>query len=146
MQGAVIYVKDASRSVGVCQQLVTQGTRDAYVATIKAEHERRREQHRNKSAKAPQLSLAAGAREEIQDRLGRLHAAGPELPGRADLRGLSAGGAACRTSTGCRSSMPGNSPGSFPDILTDPVVGEAASNLYADAQTHAASSWSRRNG
>ena len=28
-EGAVIYVKDASRSVGVCQQLVTVGTRDA---------------------------------------------------------------------------------------------------------------------
>ena len=57
--GAVIYVKDASRSVGVCQQLVTLATRDAYVANIKAEHEVKRQQHRNKSAKAPQLSLAA---------------------------------------------------------------------------------------
>ena len=57
--GAVIYVKDASRSVGVCQQLVTGDTRDAYVAHIKAEHEVRREQHRNKSVKSPQLSLGA---------------------------------------------------------------------------------------
>ena len=56
-QGPVIYVKDASRSVGVCQQLVTQSTRDAYIRNIKADHERRREQHRNKSAKTPQLSL-----------------------------------------------------------------------------------------
>src|SRR5260370_24174817 len=55
--GAVIYVKDASRSVGVCQQLVTKSTRDAYIATIKADHEKRREQHRNKGVKAPQLSL-----------------------------------------------------------------------------------------
>ncbi|HSY96321.1 MAG TPA: methionine synthase, partial [Steroidobacteraceae bacterium] len=55
--GAVIYVKDASRSVGVCQQLATQATRDAYIANIKADHERRREQHRNKSVKAPRLSL-----------------------------------------------------------------------------------------
>ncbi len=56
--GAVVYVKDASRSVGVCQQLVTESSRAAYVATIKSDHERRREQHRNKGAKAPQLSLA----------------------------------------------------------------------------------------
>src|SRR3984893_12447860 len=56
-EGAVIYVKDASRSVGVCQQLVTKRTRNAYIAGIKADHERRREQHRNKGAKAPQLSL-----------------------------------------------------------------------------------------
>src|SRR5882724_3051508 len=57
-KGAVIYVKDASRSVGVCQQLVTKDTRDEYIANIKAEHERRREQHRNKSVKSPQLTLA----------------------------------------------------------------------------------------
>ena len=57
-EGAVIYVKDASRSVGVCQQLVTPATREAYIAHAKAEHERRREQHRNKGAKAPQMSLA----------------------------------------------------------------------------------------
>ncbi len=38
------------------------------------------------------------------------------------------------TSTGCRSSTPGSSAGKFPDILTDPKVGEAASNLYADAR------------
>jgi 5-methyltetrahydrofolate--homocysteine methyltransferase len=52
--GAVIYVKDASRSVGICQQLVTPETRDALIVHAKAEHERRREQHRNKSVKAPQ--------------------------------------------------------------------------------------------
>ncbi|HEY1313357.1 MAG TPA: methionine synthase, partial [Steroidobacteraceae bacterium] len=65
-QGAVVYVKDASRSVGVCQQLVTEGTRDAYIATLKAEHARRREQHRNKGVKAPRLSL-------LQARAKRLH-------------------------------------------------------------------------
>src|SRR6202012_500020 len=58
-KGAVVYVKDASRSVGVCQQLITSATREAYVATLKADHERRREQHRSKGAKAPQLSLSA---------------------------------------------------------------------------------------
>ena len=30
--------------------------------------------------------------------------------------------------------MRGNSAGKFPDILRDPVIGEAATNLYADAQ------------
>ncbi|MEP6885866.1 MAG: methionine synthase, partial [Gammaproteobacteria bacterium] len=57
-QGGVIYVKDASRAVGVCQQLVTKSTRDSYIANIKLDHERRREQHRNKSVKTPQLSLS----------------------------------------------------------------------------------------
>ena len=86
--GAVIYVKDASRSVGVCQQLATQATRDAYIANIKAEHERRREQHRNKSAKAPQLSLAQARAKKLKTRLGRLHAAGAEFHRSAVFRRL----------------------------------------------------------
>ena len=107
------------------------------IAHAKAEHERRREQHRNKGAKAPQMSLRPGAREEIEARLGRLHAAGPAA------------------SSGVRifedyplaelvpyiDWMPffnaWEFAGKFPDILRDPVIGEAASNLYADAQAHA---------
>ncbi len=86
--GAVIYVKDASRSVGVCQQLATQATRDAYIANIKAEHERRREQHRNKSVKAPRLSLAQARAKKLKTRLGRLHAAGAEFHRSAVFRRL----------------------------------------------------------
>ncbi len=36
--------------------------------------------------------------------------------------------------------------GKFPDILHDPVVGEAASSLYADAHAHAEAIDRRRNG
>ena len=100
---------------------------------IKADHERRREQHRNKSAKAPQLSLAQARGKEIQDRLGRLHAARARVSW------------GCRTfddypleelvpvyrldavlqCLGIRRQIPGH--------FADPVVGEAASSLYADA-------------
>ena len=131
-QGAVIYVKDASRSVGVCQQLVTKSTRDAYVVGIKAEHTRRREQHQNKSAKAPQLSL-------IQARARRLKidwsAYAPPVP-----RFL---GARAFDDYPLHELLPyidwmpffnaWEFAGKFPDILQDSVVGEAARNLYADA-------------
>jgi 5-methyltetrahydrofolate--homocysteine methyltransferase len=131
-QGAVIYVKDASRAVGVCQQLVTKSTRDAYIANIKAEHERRREQHRNKGAKAPQLSLPqARAKRLIID----WPAYAPPAPSFLGVRVFD--------------DYPLNEllpyidwmpffnawefTGKYPDILRDPVVGEAASSLYADA-------------
>ncbi len=91
-KGAVIYVKDASRSVGVCQQLVTKDTRDEYVANIKAEHERRREQHRNKSVKSPQLTLAEARAKKFETRLGGLRAARPQLPRPAVVRELSVRG------------------------------------------------------
>ncbi|HPF28191.1 MAG TPA: methionine synthase, partial [Steroidobacteraceae bacterium] len=54
----VIYVKDASRSVGVCQSLITPEQRDDYLASIQTEHARRREQHAGKTVKVPQMSLA----------------------------------------------------------------------------------------
>ena len=36
--------------------------------------------------------------------------------------------------------------GKFPDILRDPIVGEAASSLYADAQAHAEAADRRSSG
>ena len=56
--GPVVYVKDASRAVGVCRQLVTPEMKPAYVAEVKAENVRRREQHAGKKVKGAQWSLA----------------------------------------------------------------------------------------
>ena len=132
-EGAVIYVKDASRAVGVCQQLVTPGTRDAYVAHIKAEHERRREQHRNKSVKAPQLSLNQARAKKFPIDWARYTPPVPSFVGGRTFEDYP-----------LDELMPyidwmpffnaWEFAGKFPDILTDPIIGEAASNLYADAR------------
>ncbi len=130
--GAVIYVKDASRSVGVCQQLVTKSTRDAYVATIKAEHERRREQHRNKGAKAPQLSLAQARAKKFKIDWAAYAPPAPSFTGLTVFDDYS-----LRELVPYIDWMPffnaWEFTGKFPDILQDKVVGEAASSLYADA-------------
>jgi 5-methyltetrahydrofolate--homocysteine methyltransferase len=130
--GAVVYVKDASRSVGVCQQLITKGTRDAYVATLKADHERRREQHRNKGAKAPQLSLAQARAKKFKiDWAAYL----PPVPSVLGIRTFD--DYSLQELVPYIDWMPffnaWEFAGKFPDILSDEVVGEAASNLYADA-------------
>jgi 5-methyltetrahydrofolate--homocysteine methyltransferase len=129
----VIYVKDASRSVGVCQQLVTPATRDAYVAGIKADHERRREQHRNKSAKAPQLSLAQARAKKF-----KIDWAAYAPPTPAFLGIKSFEDYPLRELLPYIDWMPffnaWEFAGKFPDILKDKVVGEAASSLYADAK------------
>ncbi len=57
-QGPVVYVKDASRSVGICQQLVAGDQRAQYVAKLKSDHATRREQHHGKKIKSPQLTIA----------------------------------------------------------------------------------------
>ncbi|HME39254.1 MAG TPA: methionine synthase [Steroidobacteraceae bacterium] len=132
-QGAVIYVKDASRSVGVCQQLVTKGTRDAYIATIKADHERRREQHRHKSAKAPQLALPQARAKKLKlDWISY-------LPPRPNFLGVR-----CFDDYPLAELLPyidwmpffnaWEFAGKFPDLLQDPVVGAAATSLYTDAR------------
>jgi 5-methyltetrahydrofolate--homocysteine methyltransferase len=131
--GAVIYVKDASRSVGVCQQLVTRDTRDAYVAKIKIENERRREQHRNKSAKAPQLSLSQARTKKFKI---DWSAYTPPAPTFLGLRSFD--DYPLDELVPYIDWMPffnaWEFAGKFPDILSDPIVGEAATNLYADAR------------
>jgi 5-methyltetrahydrofolate--homocysteine methyltransferase len=130
--GAVIYVKDASRSVGVCQQLVTKSTRDAYVAGIKAENERRREQHRNKGAKAPQLSLTQARAKKFKI---DWSAYAPPVPAFLGLKSFD--DYSLRELVPYIDWMPffnaWEFAGKFPDILQDKIVGEAASSLYADA-------------
>jgi 5-methyltetrahydrofolate--homocysteine methyltransferase len=131
-QGGVIYVKDASRSVGVCQQLVTKSTRDAYVATIKADHERRREQHRNKGAKAPQLSLSQARAKKFKIDWA---AYTPPVPTFLGLKTFDE--YPLEELVPYIDWMPffnaWEFAGKFPDILKDALVGEAASSLYADA-------------
>jgi 5-methyltetrahydrofolate--homocysteine methyltransferase len=130
--GAVIYVKDASRSVGVCQQLVTKSTRDAYVASIKAENERRREQHRNKGAKAPQLSLSQARAKKFKIDWAAYAPPVPTFLGTKTFDDYPLAELLPYIDW-----MPffnaWEFAGKFPDILQDKVVGEAASNLYADA-------------
>jgi 5-methyltetrahydrofolate--homocysteine methyltransferase len=131
--GAVVYVKDASRSVGVCQQLITPETRDAYVAHIKAEHERRREQHRNKGVKGPQLTLAQARAKKFKIDWSAYE---PPVPAFLGVRAFE--DYPLQELVPYIDWMPffnaWEFAGRFPDLLTDPVVGEAASSLYADAR------------
>jgi 5-methyltetrahydrofolate--homocysteine methyltransferase len=132
-KSAVIYVKDASRSVGVCQALVNPAQRAAFVAKVGEEHERRREQHAGRKVKAPELSIAqARANRRRIDWSGYTPVA-PRVPGvrafeKYPLSEL----------LGYIDWMPffnaWELTGKFPDVLNDPKVGEAASNLYADAR------------
>jgi 5-methyltetrahydrofolate--homocysteine methyltransferase len=131
--GAVVYVKDASRSVGVCQQLVTASSRDAYVANLKAENERRREQHRNKSAKAPQLSLSQARAKKFKIDWAAYSPPVPRFLGTKTFDDYP-----LQELVPYIDWMPffnaWEFAGKFPDILSDAIIGEAATNLYADAK------------
>ena len=132
-EGAVVYVKDASRSVGVCQQLITADTRAGYVAKTKTDHARRREQHRNKGVKGPALTLPKARADKFSIDWARYTPPVPRLQG---IR--------CFESYPLEELVPyidwmpffnaWEFAGKFPEILTDSVIGDAASALYADAR------------
>src|SRR5260370_16159881 len=129
----VVSVKGASRAVGVWQKLSQPAQRAAFIAKVSEEHERRREQHAAKKLKAPEASLAA-ARANRRPIDWAAYAPPPaRVPGvqRFEDYPLS-------ELLGYIALMPffnaWEFAGRFPDILTDAVAGEAASNLYADAR------------
>ena len=73
-EGPVVYVPDASRSVGVCSDLLSDERAAKFIADLHADYEQVRELHASKKP-TPLVTLAAGARQQDADRLGRLHAA-----------------------------------------------------------------------
>ena len=132
-EGAVIYVKDASRAVGVCQQLQTLATRAAYVQAIKAENAQRRVQHAGKRAKGPQISLAQARADRVRC---DWQAYTPPVPRQLGVRVLD--DYPLEELTRYIDWTPffqaWELRGRFPDILTDAQYGEQASSLYADAR------------
>ena len=131
--GPVAYVKDASRAVGVCQSLATPSHREETKRRLKAEHATKREQHRGRKVKAPAFTL-------LEARTNRFRcdwaAYRPPVPKLAGVRRFD--NVALEELVRYVDWMPffnaWEFAGKFPDVLTDPIVGEAASSLYADAR------------
>ncbi len=129
----VVYVKDASRAVGICQTLTQPAQRAAFIARVSAEHERRREQHAAKKVKLPEASLTAARANAVRLDWNAYQPLAPRVPGIQRFDDYPLG-----SLLGYIDWMPffnaWEFAGKFPDILSDPVIGEAASNLYADAR------------
>ena len=132
-EGPVIYVKDASRSVGVAQALIEPGTRDEIIEKTRRDNARRREQHANKKRLVPQLSLTqARARRHKIDWSSYTPPAPSFIGNRVfddiDLAVLK----------DYIDWMPFFNAwefhGKFPQILDDDTVGEATTSLFNDAK------------
>jgi 5-methyltetrahydrofolate--homocysteine methyltransferase len=132
-EGPVVYVKDASRAVGVCRQLVTPEMKPAYVAEIKADNARRREQHAGKKARGVQLSLAQARANRPKIDWANYSPPVPRFLGSKTFTDVPLG-----SLTPYIDWMPFFNAwefgGKFPDVLDDPVRGEAARSLYKDGQ------------
>ncbi|GGI18926.1 methionine synthase [Oxalicibacterium faecigallinarum] len=131
--GPVVYVPDASRSVSVAQSLLTPEQRDAYVAEIAADYERIREQHANRKA-TPMLTLAEARANRMQLSFdGDNKPVKPKFIGRREFRNVDLATLARYIDWG-PFFQTWDLAGPFPAILTDEVVGEAASKVFEEGQ------------
>jgi 5-methyltetrahydrofolate--homocysteine methyltransferase len=131
-EGPVIYVKDASRSVGVAQALIETESRTALIDKTRRDNARRREQHAGKKRLAPQISLDEAHRRRHQVDWHNYEPPRPAFTGTRvyddiDLAGL----------VKYIDWMPFFNAwefhGKYPAILSDATVGAAATSLHDDA-------------
>jgi 5-methyltetrahydrofolate--homocysteine methyltransferase len=149
--GATVYVKDASRAVGVAQNLVSDDLRQPYVNKIREEYESVRTQHAGKQRKTEWLSL-----QQARDNKIKIDWQGYEPPRPKALAADTRRSAALRRDTpeGTAILVIENQPleelvnyidwtpffktwelaGSYPKILEDEVVGSHARDLFDDAR------------
>jgi 5-methyltetrahydrofolate--homocysteine methyltransferase len=131
-QGPVIYVKDASRSVGVAQALIEAGSRAALVDKTRRDNARRREQHAGKKRLAPQISLDDARRRRHQVEWRNYEPPRPTFTGTRVFDDIDLAVLANYIDW-----MPFFNAwefhGKYPAILSDATIGDAASSLHNDA-------------
>jgi 5-methyltetrahydrofolate--homocysteine methyltransferase len=132
-EGPVVYVKDASRAVGVVQKLISADHRPAFVAHIDDEHARRRVQHQRPRSKGPQLSLAEAREHRFDGGWKDYRPPAPAQPGIHVFDDYPLDELVDYIDW-----MPffnaWEFSGRFPAILDDPQRGAAARSLYEDAR------------
>jgi 5-methyltetrahydrofolate--homocysteine methyltransferase len=131
--GPVVYVPDASRSVGVMQNLLSIEQRDAYVARVRADYDKIRIQHQGKKGPGPLLPIAQARRLGYPIDWSAYRPPAPRTPGIQVLRDYP-----------LQKLVPyidwtpffqaWELSGPYPKLLDDPVVGEAARKLHAEAR------------
>jgi 5-methyltetrahydrofolate--homocysteine methyltransferase len=131
--GCSIYVKDASRAVGVAQKLVSKDSRDGFVAEVKKDYEEKRARHGGRKSSRRQLPIAEARANKTKIDWQAYQPTKPaklglevfddypleELVDRIDWTPFF---------------QSWELAGKFPRILEDEVVGEHATHLFHDAQ------------
>jgi 5-methyltetrahydrofolate--homocysteine methyltransferase len=131
--GPTIWVPDASRSVGVCTSLLSDEMQSEYVRKAKEENERTRQQHRNKKGPGPLVPLEQARRNGLVTDWSAYEPAVPKKVGLTVLRELPLAEIA-ELIDWTPFFQTWELSGRYPDILQDEIVGEAARNVFADAQ------------
>jgi len=130
---AVVYVTDASRAVGVATQLLSRELKPGFVEKTRQEYVEVRERTGNRSARTERLSYAQAIAAKPQYDWAGYQPVVPAFTGVKVLEDID-----LRTLAEYIDWTPffisWDLAGKFPRILTDEVVGEAATALYKDAR------------
>ena len=129
--GIATHVLDASRSVGVVQKLLNQATSKNYIKEIRKDYVSTRERLANKSVK-PLLSLEEANKNKPKINWGKNKPKKPSFLGNKKIENIP-----IKTLRDYIDWTPffksWDLAGSYPKILKDSIVGEAASQLFKEA-------------
>ena len=131
--GVTVYVPDASRSVSVCSSLLSDGLREEYLRSVRADYDKIRTQHQSKKPRAALLSIEQARANAFGTDWSAYAPPAPGFIGVKEFREYDLAAIASHIDW---------SPffqtwelsGPYPKILQDPVVGEAARNVFAEGQ------------
>ena len=128
-----MHVKDASRAVGVCTQLLSPELRDEYARKVREDYAQVRERHKNKQSNIKQLTLNQARANALKTDWATYSPPTPNFLGVKALNAYPLDEIAKRIDwTPFFAAWELH--GKFPKILEDEVVGVEASKLYQDAQ------------
>lgn len=127
-----VHVLDASRSVTVVESLLGQ-KRDLFVENIKADYQKLREHHEKNRGRKEYLTLADARKNKLKIEFKQEDIATPQFIGKKEFVDYDLAELANYIDW-TPFFQTWELAGRFPRILTDEVVGEAATKLYADAK------------
>ncbi len=131
-EGPVVYVPDASRSVGVCSDLLSDERATRFLDELKADYERVRQQHANKKVTPLVPWAEARANKTPIDWATTLPPA-PKFIGRRVFRNYDLAELAACIDWG-PFFQTWDLAGRFPEILRDEVVGSEAQRVFSDGK------------
>ena len=130
---AVIYVTDASRAVGVATQLLSKELKAGFIEKIRAEYVEVRERTSARSARTERLSYGAAIAKKPQFDWAAYQPVKPTFTGVKVLEDIDLN-VLVDYIDWTPFFISWDLAGKYPRILTDEVVGEAATSLFKDAQ------------
>jgi 5-methyltetrahydrofolate--homocysteine methyltransferase len=130
---AVIYVTDASRAVGVATQLLSKELKAGFIEKTRAEYVEVRERTSARSARTERLSYSAAIAKKPQFDWAAYEPVKPSFTGAKVLEDIDLN-VLVDYIDWTPFFISWDLAGKYPRILTDEIVGEAATSLFKDAQ------------